>query len=28
MAVERMFARLPDKVGVYSLPLGDTVSIK
>ena len=28
MAVERMFARLPDKVGVYSLPLGDTVSVK
>ena len=28
LAVERMFARLPDSISVYSLPLGDTVEIK
>ena len=28
MAVERMFGKAPDTVAIYSLPLGDTVSVK
>jgi hypothetical protein len=28
LAVERMFGKMPDRVEVYSLHLGDTVSVK
>ena len=27
LAIERIFGKKPDKVEIYSLPLGDTVSV-